>query len=342
MLRNSASAHPELPPQQYRGSPYHIPDEEDHGYQSPRQQHERSTSSTSTIATPPHRENAFNAPRPSLLPYQEYHSGFTDDDLAASSPLSPSSYSHRRQTSFSNLLPLALRNRTPSPTRKTSVLAGGGDMPFTGDGRSRPGTAAGSESASPRGLAGWLSGTTTTVAAGNLSSRMGSRTTPDVTPTRLRKNTTTTTALDSSANIDTTPSAASRFMSALSTRLAPQQPQPPPTHPSLDSDPLYNLDIDSALFPSPSDRDAFSPAAFKNLHLNAAGWLQRYQAAYRSLALADKEAESLRVAERDELEEAATRAAHLKMQLEGMARRAAEQEEAMRLLVEEPDRKSVV
>jgi hypothetical protein len=123
-------------------------------------------------------------------------------------------------------------------------------------------------------------------------------------------------------------------MSALSTRLA-AQPAPPP-NPALD-DELYNLDVEAALFPSgnPSDRDAFSPAAFKNLQANAVGLLGRFQAAYRAKVVVVRDLEAERGAQRDELEEAVTRATHLKMQLEGMALRAAEQEKAMRLLVDE-------
>ncbi|KAH8910115.1 hypothetical protein BR93DRAFT_993254 [Coniochaeta sp. PMI_546] len=341
MLRNSASAQPDLPPQHHRGSSYHI-SEKDHGYQSPRQ-HQRSSSSiiinsSSTIATPPRRENAFNAPRPSLLPYQEYHSGFTDDDLA-SSPLSSSSHSHRRQTSFPNLLPLAIRNRTPSPTRKTSVLAE--EMPLTGDGRrSRPGTTASETSPQQRGgFAGWLTSTAAGNALDSLSMSRSDSRTPDATPTKLRK---TQTGLPEppSTPAESVSTRASRFMTALSTRLATTpaaHPAPAPVPDLLDNDELYNLDIESALFPpgSPRDRDAFSPAAFKNLQANALGLLGRFQAAYRGKVAAARDLEAERAAQRDELEEAVVRAEHLRMQLEGMARRAAEQEGAMRGLVEE-------
>jgi hypothetical protein len=301
MLRNPASAQPDLPPQHRRGSSYQSL-EQNHGYQSPRQ-HERNSSITSNSntlalspsATPPRRENAFNAPRPSLLPYQEYHSGFADDDLP-SSPLS-SSYSHRRQTSFSALLPLAIRNRTPSPTRKTSVAPVAEEMPFTGDGRrpSRPGTAV-SESSQRGGFAGWLSGTAAGNALDSLSRPDSSRSSDvNVTPTKLRKTQTAMSENPATTPTDSVSAKASRFMSALSTRLAAPA-QPPP----VADDELYNLNVESALFPpgSPTDRDAFSPAAFKNL-------------------------------------QAVTRAAHLKLQLEGMAHRAAEQEKAMQQLMDE-------
>jgi hypothetical protein len=123
-------------------------------------------------------------------------------------------------------------------------------------------------------------------------------------------------------------------MSALSTRLAAPPSQP---HPGAADDELYNLNVEAALFPpgSPSDRDAFSPSAFKNLQTNAVGLLSRFQAAYRAKVVVLRDMESERFAQKDELEEAVTRATHLKLQLEGMAHRAAEQEKAMQQLMDE-------
>lgn len=213
-------------------------------------------------------------------------------------------------------------------------------MPLTGDGRrSRPGTTASETSPQQRGgFAGWLTGTAAGNALDSLSSRTDSRT-PDATPTKLRK---TQTAIPEppSTPAESVSTRASRFMTALSTRLAATQPTTPaaPAPPDpLDNDELYNLDIESALFPpgSPRDRDAFSPAAFKNLQANALGLLGKFQAAYRGKVAAARDLEAERAAQRDELEEAVVRAEHLRMQLEGMARRAAEQEGAMRGLVEE-------
>ena len=210
-------------------------------------------------------------------------------------------------------------------------------MPYTGEGRSRPSTATGSPS---RGvLAGWLSGTAAGSALDSLSRPDTRQTTPDATPTRLRKS--QPAALD---NPSTTPrpsvsTTASRFMSALSTRLT--QPSSPVALAADRDDELYNLDVESALFPAPTGspssapRDAFSPAAFKNLHANAAGALGKLHAAYRAKAVAVRDLEADRSARRDELEEAVTRAAHLRAQLEGMAARAAEQEAAMGQLMGE-------
>lgn len=136
---------------------------------------------------------------------------------------------------------------------------------------------------------------------------------------------------------------ASRFsflsspMSALS-RLTQSPAQPASGGGGGDSgDELSNLNLDAALFPSasPSDRDAFSPAAFKNLQTNAAGLLSKFQAAHRRQTAELRDLRWERTAQADELDEAQTRAALLKMQLEEMARKAEEQEAAMKQLAEE-------
>ena len=102
-------------------------------------------------------------------------------------------------------------------------------------------------------------------------------------------------------------------------------------------DELINLDIEAALFPSgaPAEGDAFSPAAFRNLHMNASGVLRKFQAAYQSRTMALQELRVEQEAQDDEKMEVATRTRHLKMQLEEMARRATENEATMQALMEE-------
>lgn len=102
-------------------------------------------------------------------------------------------------------------------------------------------------------------------------------------------------------------------------------------------DELLNLDIQAALFPSgpPSDRDTFSPAAFKNLQMTAMGLLQRYQTAYQQRTIALKDAKAEHETESESKVEADMRAHHLKLQLEEMARKATEQESIMQALMEE-------
>ncbi|KAF4589758.1 hypothetical protein GQ602_003647 [Ophiocordyceps camponoti-floridani] len=99
---------------------------------------------------------------------------------------------------------------------------------------------------------------------------------------------------------------------------------------------LLTLDLEAALFPSgpPADGDCFSPAAYKNLRLNAAGLLRRFQAAYQRRDTALQELRAERDAQDDERSEAATRARHLKKQLEEMAHKADENEAIIRSLVQ--------
>lgn len=102
-------------------------------------------------------------------------------------------------------------------------------------------------------------------------------------------------------------------------------------------DELLSMKVEEALFPAgtPSSKDTFSPAAFKNLQTQATGLLTKMQNAYRAKAQALTDLERDREAEREECEEAETRAKHLKFQLEDMAHKAAEQEQRMKQLMEE-------
>ena len=109
------------------------------------------------------------------------------------------------------------------------------------------------------------------------------------------------------------------------------------TPPKLDldqNDEFLNLDISTALFPAGA-ADPFSPASFKNLQQNAEGVLSRFQAAYkeRTISLRDTTAEKETIAE--ELEGAATRSKHLKIQLDDLSARVVEQDKAMMELVDE-------
>ncbi|CAK7265537.1 hypothetical protein SEPCBS57363_001635 [Sporothrix epigloea] len=106
---------------------------------------------------------------------------------------------------------------------------------------------------------------------------------------------------------------------------------------SFEHDEFYNLDVDAAIFPEgyPSGHDLTSPAAFNNLETNATVALRRMQYAYRQRTVAYRELADEKSVCDEELEEAETRAQHLKMQLEGMARQAADQQREMQLLMDE-------
>ncbi|KAK4232096.1 hypothetical protein QBC38DRAFT_353282 [Podospora fimiseda] len=346
---------------------------------SPRQQLERRAVTPNTSLSRPTQQQQqqyhYPSQSPGLSPLSEYHSGFTDEDLGLPCP-SPTPYTgqtnHRRQQSFPNFLPLALRSRTPSPTRKTHTRFPSEQMPYTGDGRRN--IAAARTESSRGGLSGWLSGTAAAASALGISLN-------NTTETRIQSNGTSTSSgsafnasnnnssngsisgsnitssssssLLISSSVNTTPDVTptsnnngtmtSRFMSAISSRFttpSAQTASPSTTaapRASPFDDEILNLNIESALFPSgsPADRDTFSPAAFKNFQMNAIGLLTKIQAAYKDRVIALHDLEQERSAQKDEMEEAETRAKHLKFQLEGMAAKAAEQERAMKQLMEE-------
>ena len=98
--------------------------------------------------------------------------------------------------------------------------------------------------------------------------------------------------------------------------------------PRQSQDDLASLNINSALFPN-GPVDPLNPAAFNDLLLNATSLLQRMQAAYKEKVEYIASIQPEIDAQREEVEEAETRAKHLKMQLEDMSRLTQEQETAM-------------
>ncbi|KAF1831202.1 hypothetical protein BDW02DRAFT_62647 [Decorospora gaudefroyi] len=131
------------------------------------------------------------------------------------------------------------------------------------------------------------------------------------------------------------PNAGSKFAWLLSTQknAAVPPPQRSPAYHNPD-DELLNLNISQTLFPH-GPADPLAPSSFHDLLTNAESLLSRYQSAYRQLSTALVDAHSEQSAQEDELDEAETRARHLKMQLETMAARAVEQDEQMRSLMED-------
>ena len=129
--------------------------------------------------------------------------------------------------------------------------------------------------------------------------------------------------------------ASSRFAWLLSTQknAATPSPGPAPTYHNANDD-LLNLNISQAMFPH-GPVDPLAPSSFNDLLTNAEALLSRYQKSYRQLSTALVDAQSEQSAQDDELDEAETRARHLKMQLETMAARATEQDEQMRILMED-------
>lgn len=152
---------------------------------------------------------------------------------------------------------------------------------------------------------------------------------PETTPKRLRTST--------AGPADSTPKSAGPATAPSRLSLLTMFSRPPPAITAEMHDELLSMNVDEALFPpgTPATKDAFSPAAFKNLQTQATGLLTKMQNAYRQKAQALADVEKEREADKDELEEAETRAKHLKFQLEDMASKAAEQERRMKQIMEE-------
>ena len=118
------------------------------------------------------------------------------------------------------------------------------------------------------------------------------------------------------------------FFSSKSNSPASQLPQ------DVLNDEFVALDIKRALQPN-GPADPFSPSSFKNLQQNAEGLLAKMQAAYRQQVLSLRETSAEQEAQDEELEEAQTRAHHLKNQLNDVSGRLDEREQEMRRLLEE-------
>ncbi len=193
------------------------------------------------------------------------------------------------------------------------------------------------------GLSGWFSGISDPVSVGlpiddledpiamSPPSEPYRTTSPDRGISKLRKRPTVPT-LDTAQQLPTKASTvgSSRFTFFSPKTAAPTQHQIPAEL----SDELVNLDIRSALFPS-GEIDPFSPAAFKNLLTNAEGLLNKLQTAYKIRTISLYELRGEKEAQAEELEEAETRAQHLKMQLEDMALRVMTHDDEMKKVVEE-------
>ncbi len=114
----------------------------------------------------------------------------------------------------------------------------------------------------------------------------------------------------------------------------PATPPPKPVRDDIAEDKLLTLDIQTALFPR-GPADPLDPSSFHDLLFNAESIISQMQAGYRrkTEALLDMAADT--EVRQEEFEEVQTRARHLKLQLDNMAARVAEQEDAMKALADE-------
>jgi hypothetical protein len=95
------------------------------------------------------------------------------------------------------------------------------------------------------------------------------------------------------------------------------------------ADPLFNLDIESALFPD-GPADPLDPASFITLLHNATSLIETLQTAYKARTTALNDIRADYAAQTDELDESETRARHWKMQLSDMSLRMADTETSLR------------
>lgn len=125
------------------------------------------------------------------------------------------------------------------------------------------------------------------------------------------------------------PTTLSRFSFFTSKPSQSTAPAPKPLN-----DEFVQLNVKTALLPH-GQLDPFSPSSFKNLLQNAEGLLTKLQNAYKERTTTLKETLAEKEAQTEELEEARTKAQHLKLQLDDMTTKMAEQDVAMMNLVDE-------
>jgi hypothetical protein len=186
------------------------------------------------------------------------------------------------------------------------------------------------------GLASWFTGSSTPVALGvplgekelpappSMSSSRS--TSPERTPGKLQKRPTLQT-MESTSSVSTTQSKpqASRFNFFSSPKTPSKNTIQLPAE-MMNDDEFLSLDVTEALFPQGNAQDPFSPAAFKNLLMNAEGLLLKLQTAYKLQALSLHELSAEKSAIEEELDESSTRAQCLRTQLQDMASKVAERD----------------
>lgn len=180
-------------------------------------------------------------------------------------------------------------------------------------------------------LAGWFNGESEPIRIGIVPSPTREKSDPlDTVAESSDRRATGLRQQQSTTQLMAKPAMASRF-SFFSSKASLVKSKPLPDELS---DELLEMDVSAALFPN-EPANPFSPASFKNLQQQAEGLLSRLQAAYkeRTVALHDMTAEKETIAE--ESEGAVTRVRHLKMQLDDMTAKFAEQDQAMMNLVDE-------
>lgn len=137
-----------------------------------------------------------------------------------------------------------------------------------------------------------------------------------------------------SLQVQPTPAPQSSRLSWFGRKASTPSPNPLPSPTSTPADEILTLNINNSLFPH-GPADPLSPHAFNDLLLNATHLLQRMQDAYKEKCDFITSMQPEMDAQREEVEEAETRARHLKLQLEDMGRCNAEQIRINRELAEQ-------
>ena len=178
-------------------------------------------------------------------------------------------------------------------------------------------------------LADWFNGKSNPITFSILPSPSKERSDPlDIMPTLPAIQ--TSMVQQSSGHATSKASLSSRFSFFTTKALSPKT-----TPRAIDlNDEFLDIDVQKALFPA-GPADPFSPAAFKNLVQNAEGLLSRLQMAYKERTRALREMTTEKETQNEELDGAETRAQHLKIQLDDIAVRITEQDNAMMNLVDD-------
>ncbi|KAH8602295.1 hypothetical protein B0O99DRAFT_500652 [Bisporella sp. PMI_857] len=241
----------------------------------------------------------------------------------------PARQPRTHQRSLTSLLPFGSKSREGSPKKLVKARRSPAEdddyMPYTGD-RER---AAKTSDTGRGGLASWFSGSSAPVTIGVPVSSPDSEDSAKMAAPARRP---TLPSLNSNSSITQAKAPTTSMFNFFSSPKTPSHPSIQLPQHLLDSDELLTLDINSVLYPSGSP-GTFSPAAFKNLQIQAEGLLQKMQTAYKFLKLENHELSAENSAQAEELEESETRAQCLKTQLDDIAHKVTEQDKVIESLV---------
>lgn len=255
----------------------------------------------------------------------------------------PAERGHQRSRTTTDLPPLVTRSSSSSPTRLSTFLPSlkstsrnaspervspdeAAEYEVSEEAMNRPKTTGGVA----KGLASWFEGTSEPVSIGIIPSPKKEKENPI-----LAAGVQDTMFSNSSESVDTlTRPSQSRSASTNRFSFFRKQTATTPTITPTQMEELAQLDIRDSLFPGGAP-DEFSPAAFKNLQLNAEGTLRKFQYAHQEQQKQIRSLNASKVAQTDDLEASQFRSEHLKLQLVEMAERAAEQERLINSLRDE-------